>query len=188
MKSSVKRAYDGEADRLASHPVRSPGATVFFFFGSLMDRDVLSIVLGRSVAHEEYVAATLPGYRRICVDGESYPALVESAEPTDCVTGYAMALRNEDEVSRVIFFESEEYAPQETLVLLEDGSSIRSFLCIAKPHCPLRDAPWDFSRWQRETKALFLPLAEGYMHMNTGRHTDEEIEAEWQRLKREFGV
>ena len=50
----------------------------YFFFGTLMDRDVLATVLDRAVAHEEMIPAWLHDYARVRAATVSYPILVTS--------------------------------------------------------------------------------------------------------------
>ena len=174
-----------------TNPQSDPSAGMaqarFFFFGSLMDPDVQTIVVGRREQASEYVPARLPGFRRLTVFNETYPALVEVALHNTNATfadGYMITLRSQDEIDRVLFFESDDYEPSVTEIILNDGSKSSVTLCAAKPTCRLNDTPWDFARWQTEVKPRFLPLAQGYMAMHNSDYTDDEIEAEWQRLKR----
>ena len=48
----------------------------FFFYGTLMDRDVLACVLARPVIAAALKPATLRGWRRCSVRGASYPVVV----------------------------------------------------------------------------------------------------------------
>ena len=54
----------------------------FFFFGSLMDPAVASIVLGREIRAEQYAPATLVNFRCVRVAEETYPALVPALGET----------------------------------------------------------------------------------------------------------
>ena len=51
----------------------------YFFFGTLMDREVLATVLDRAVAGDELRRAWLHGYRRVRAANVSYPILVPAA-------------------------------------------------------------------------------------------------------------
>ena len=51
----------------------------YFFFGTLMDQDVLSVVLGRRPAPGMIRSASLAGYRRFRARCESYPVLVAAS-------------------------------------------------------------------------------------------------------------
>ena len=48
----------------------------FFFYGTLLDRDVTALVLGRRLPPAAFVPAILPGYSRWRVQGGSYPISV----------------------------------------------------------------------------------------------------------------
>lgn len=47
-----------------------------FAYGTLMCDDIIAEISGSLLSH---VSATLRGYRRMCVKGEHYPALVPEA-------------------------------------------------------------------------------------------------------------
>lgn len=56
----------------------------FFFYGTLRDRDLLSLVLGRPVARDALKSATLRDWRRHPARGKTYPILVrERGAETD---------------------------------------------------------------------------------------------------------
>ena len=50
----------------------------YFFFGTLMDRDVLATVLDRPVATDEMIPAWLHDHQRMRAATVSYPVLVRS--------------------------------------------------------------------------------------------------------------
>ena len=52
------------------------GRGTYFFYGTLMDRDVLNIVSGLNLAPARLRPARLPGYRRVRVQDVQYPAVL----------------------------------------------------------------------------------------------------------------
>ena len=52
----------------------------FFFYGTLLDRDVATMVLGRRLPPHAYAPAALPGHARRWVKGASYPIVVLQAD------------------------------------------------------------------------------------------------------------
>ncbi|MCX7364009.1 MAG: gamma-glutamylcyclotransferase [Alphaproteobacteria bacterium] len=48
----------------------------FFFYGTLLDRDVMALVIGRRLPAAAFAPAILPGHVRRRVKGASYPIAV----------------------------------------------------------------------------------------------------------------
>ena len=79
----------------------------FFFYGTLLDPDVMALVIGRRLPPSGYVAATLPGYARRRAKGASYPIVLrdQRAEVHGAVVG---GLSTRD-VTRLAAFEGPRY-------------------------------------------------------------------------------
>lgn len=134
----------------------------FFFFGTLMDRDVLTQVLDRPVADVELRAARLPGYRRVATAKEAYPMLVPDA--AGAVEGVLLRRPSARDEVRIRHFEEDEFADRRVTVELLDGRRIpaRAFFAVedleAAPH------GWDFGTWARNDKARYLQRCRDWMH------------------------
>jgi hypothetical protein len=50
--------------------------TTFFFYGTLLDHDVMALVIGRRLPPSAFVPATLKGHVRRRAKGVSYPILL----------------------------------------------------------------------------------------------------------------
>lgn len=85
----------------------------YFFFGTLMDPDVLSLVLGRDPGPLSTVA-TLSGFARVRVEGEPYPALVEA--PDGQVEGLLLRDYVPEDDQRIRFFEDFDFAIEQCSV------------------------------------------------------------------------
>ena len=48
----------------------------FFFYGTLLDYDVMALVIGRRLPPSAYLAASLPGHARRRAKGSSYPVAI----------------------------------------------------------------------------------------------------------------
>jgi hypothetical protein len=79
----------------------------FFFFGTLMDRDLLERVLGRRVPDGELTPARLSGYRRVRAVTADYPVLVPS--PGAVVDGVLLRAASRRDETRMRHFEDEEH-------------------------------------------------------------------------------
>lgn len=135
--------------------------TSMFFFGTLMDRNVLGRVLGRPVREGELTAATLDGYARLAVVGASYPVLV--ARPAGEVDGILFRPLDRRERARIDHLESEEYAAR-TIAVRAAGREID-----ADCYMPLdgvfevTDEPWRLAEWRRHHMPHYLVLCDGWM-------------------------
>jgi hypothetical protein len=180
----------------------STGSTPLFVFGSLMDSDLLQVVLNRAIGGISRAPAQLPGFSRQRVADEAFPMLIEMsscdrveaevAGPT--VDGHLLHGLGQGDVERLIYFEGPGYALSTVEVLAPQGqsdqaarlerrrrTSARTFLATEQ----LTDSgePWDLSHWQRTEKPLALYIADELMRF-FGQIPSEEIEGDaWDALK-----
>ena len=115
----------------------------YFFYGSLMDRTVASIVIGRTVAARELVPATLPGFWAVRVSGEHYPALRARADAT--VEGVVLDDVTAEQQRRLQYFEADEFLPVPMLVTRADRSR-----CTAQVFMPVDGISYSDEAWTYE--------------------------------------
>jgi len=126
----------------------------FFFYGTLLDRDVTALVLGRRLPPSAFVPATLPGYARWRVKGGSYPIAVPDRRrevPGAVVTGLSAR-----DVARLAAYEGTGYRIARRQVKI-DGSlvAVSVFEPLTSRLRPTR-RPWDLTLWQRRDKKGFI--------------------------------
>jgi hypothetical protein len=138
---------------------RAGAGLPYFFFGTLMDADVLGVVLGRPPAAIAYATARLEGYRRWRVRGESYP--IVRPDSSGGVDGVLVSDLSPAEIGRLNFYEGEEYRPLPLTVTSAGGP--RRALVFADDGGLQTDGDWAFERWQREEKAALLAAARAFM-------------------------
>jgi hypothetical protein len=151
-----------------------------FFFGSLMDRDFLGLVLGRDISDLHLEPAKLHGFQRRRARGETFPVLVP--HPGGEVAGLVIEGVSADEVGRLCYYETPDYAlhpyPVETAV---ERSHAHVF--IATGRLDVEDAHWEFEAWVATEKPLGLILAEELMrHYDLGTPM-AEIDRLWPDMK-----
>ena len=131
-----------------------PSAPDCFFYGVLMDRDVLAAVIGRTVPGACVRPARLYGYRRVRVEGAVYPALV--AKAGERVEGVLVRGIAAPEFERLRAFEGEAYVVAETWVTAIPGGRTRARLFM--PRVPPRASTraWSPEQWRRRHRASFL--------------------------------
>ena len=127
----------------------------FFFFGTLLDDEVLTLVVGRDIPRADRRMAVLPGYRRAKVDGVSYPIVVpaEGAE----VAGMLVSGLAPSEAARLVAYEGADY--ELVLRQVRAGSRQRqAHVFVPSPGSRLKplDEEWKFEAWASEHRAGFV--------------------------------
>jgi hypothetical protein len=130
----------------------------FFFYGTLLDRDVATLVLGRRLPPIAFSPAILPGHVRRRAKGVTYPVL--SRDPRSEVSGVVVGGLSKRDVARLSAYEGPRYriaylkariAGALTRVAVfepVDGG----FETISGPH----GASWDLATWQQRYKRSFM--------------------------------
>ncbi len=149
-----------------------------FFFGTLRDRELLSVVLGREVRDDTLIPACAPGHAALCICDEAYPHLAEKAgQAADGVLALDLS---QDDRARLSFFEAEEYDLHPIKVETSQGArETRFFGTTAKANG--HDRPWDFSAWQREDKPVAIEATRELM-AHYGRIGVDEIDSLWRGI------
>lgn len=125
----------------------------YFFYGTLMDEDVLARVAKRRFAPGESEAAWLDGFRCRFVEGAWYPMLVADADGR--VRGRLVRDIAPAEAERIHYFEGDEYEPQ-TLPVTTRRGTVTATTFMAKPTLKASEEPWDLTRWRRRHKRIYL--------------------------------
>lgn len=138
----------------------------WFFFGTLMDSDILACVLGRPVAEDKRRPGILSGFERLCLVGETYPALVR--RPGCAVKGIVTADISAEESRRICFFEGDEFRLQTCSVRFLNENNIaletvQALVFLAGAGLQFSQASWDFERWQRLEKDNYLLMTREFM-------------------------
>ena len=133
----------------------------FFFFGTLMDRDVLEIVLGRTVAQGELAPALLRGYRRVCTAMQPYQML--KPDPDGLVEGMLLMEPSRRDVARIRHFEDEEYVERATMVHSASGRTLEARVFFALAGMGETEEPWSPDSWASRHKSVFLRQCHEWM-------------------------
>lgn len=136
---------------------------LYFFYGTLCDPDIQTLVLGYRPRPGQLQPACLSGFRRKQAEGRSYPVLIRS--PGGQVDGLLFRPARPADAARLAAYEGPEYVsrrlPVQTgnggghdggrraLVFLPAGSARGSALPPAK-------TDWALADWQRRHKPAFL--------------------------------
>jgi gamma-glutamylcyclotransferase (GGCT)/AIG2-like uncharacterized protein YtfP len=133
-----------------------------FAYGTLMCNDIMAEI---SESHLSHISATLRGYRRICVKGEHYPALVPDVE--GCVEGVVYLNVPGSAWARLDRFEGEMYSREIVQVERNDGLNMPAETYVARDEFmdDLVEIEWDFADFLRKYKESFCRSYKGYRAM-----------------------
>jgi hypothetical protein len=132
----------------------TPATMKFFFYGTLLDHDVMALVIGRRLPPSAFVPAVLSGHVRRRVRGASYPIVVrdQGGEVEGAVVG---GLTRRD-VARLAAYEGPRYriAP---LKVRKAGAvvTVSVFEPVENRFQPV-SGPWDLAWWQGRYKRPFV--------------------------------
>ena len=126
----------------------------FFFYGTLLDRDVMALVIGRRLPPRAFVPASLPGHARRRAKGASYPIVVR--DPRGEVPGAVVGGLSARDVARLSAYEGPGYR----VVPLRCGSAGALItVSVFEPlesHLQPSGELWDLALWQRRAKRAFV--------------------------------
>lgn len=142
-------------------PLAAAGRQALFFFGTLMDAEVLAHVLARPLADEQVVPAWIGGFRRIGTAGGSYPILV----PTEngMLEGRLFQHVSRRDIARINHYESGEYRAELRQVSFGDGSRVPAWLYRGLDHLHADGSPWELGAWRARHKLGFFAACDGWM-------------------------
>ena len=150
-----------------------------FFFGSLMDLELLALVIGRSVDGLSAAAAILHGFERRRAVGESFPIIVP--HPGGRVDGLMVEGLTEADLDRIQFFEGSDYALHPFTVECA-GQRIDVHVFLPTARLEPEAAAWDFGTWGETERAMCFALAEELMS-HYGGSSIAEIDVLWPEMK-----
>lgn len=133
----------------------------FFFYGTLLDHDVMALVLGRRLPPQAYMPASLLGHSRFRARGASYPVVVQ--DPRGEVPGVIVGGLSARDVSYLAAYEGPGYRVV-PLKVRSLGSlvTVSVFEPIVESDKGYRDSRlqpsrelWDLALWQCRHKRAF---------------------------------
>jgi hypothetical protein len=123
---------------------------VFFFYGTLLDEEVLAAVIGRAVPPRCSEPAFLVGYRRVRMEGTRYPALVSGAGGR--VDGLLVRGIAPTEAARLAAFEGPFYRLGGIRVTTARGRRVAASTFLPRGGQRQASGEWDPEAWRRHHK------------------------------------
>ncbi|MCG8360311.1 MAG: gamma-glutamylcyclotransferase [Kiloniellales bacterium] len=152
----------------------------FFFYGTLMDRDVRRAVFPHLAEELRIRPAVLPGYRRVKANCGNFPVLVR--RPGSRVRGHLAQGLDARGVLLMAHFEGTEYLPRPTTVIDRLGARHRAWLFLPSHNRHVSRASWRLEHWRLLDKRRLMPSIERWFSQY-GAGTLESQDVPW-RVRR----
>ena len=155
----------------------------YFFYGSLMDLELLEAVIDRASAHLAFTPGWLEGFAAETAQGYTFPTLIENRHSR--VDGLVTQGLTDDDIARIAYFEDTEYQPVPIDVSTAD-SDIAAQVFMATTTLNSTGEAWSFEHWRQHHKPLLVAITRKVMREHYGITPFEEIDAHWHRIKAEL--
>jgi len=150
-----------------------------FFFGSLMDTDLVRLVLDRAIEDLLFTSAELLGYERRRAKNESFPIIVPT--PGGRVEGVLVEGLTAADVERIRWYESDDYALRPCLVGIEERRH-EAHVFLATETLEPEATAWDFDHWVGTEKPMCIALETEIM-AQYGQISPPELVRRWPEMK-----
>lgn len=153
-----------------------PVAEAMFFFGTLMDPDILEIVSGmpRDALTIETAEALDVAQREVV--GQDFPVLV--ATPGARAEGILVRGLTALALDRILFFEGEEYTVEDLAVLNGAGERVPAKFFADAAVYEVTMSPWCLEAWWQEKKPEFVERTRRFMTLH-GTMSAAAADAYW---------
>jgi len=135
-------------------PTKGPFPLNCFFYGTLIDGDVLGAVIGRPASGVRRQRAFVEGYRRFHRLGATYPILVPT--PDGRIEGILALDLTPADTARLIAFEGSDYDLVEVPVKAVRRGPTRAMMFMSKSEVMASSEEWILASWTRRHKKRFL--------------------------------
>lgn len=126
-----------------------------FFYGTLMDRDVLKAVIGRALPPAYTARAVLSGYRRVYKSGANYPILEPA--PEQRIEGVVVSALKASDVARLDAFEGLNYRRAIRPVIVSSSQERRdAWVYLSNPNVRGTNREWNLRKWTRQYKRTYI--------------------------------
>ena len=131
-----------------------------FFYGTLLDPDVQSLVLGRVLAPIDFPSAELRHFRRVYIAGRRYPMVLPHRGGT--VAGAVAERLGREDLERLCRYEGDDYRLERHTVFVVAGGEgsppgpVSAWLFRGRPATRPSTRDWQLAPWQARYKAGYL--------------------------------
>ena len=158
----------------------------FFFYGTLMDRELLALVIGRATDELRMEAATIHDFVCRRALNASFPILVP--HPGGRVEGILVTDLTAADIARLKFYEGvdcegSKYALT-ALPVEYRGELLSAQVFLPTAYIAADETVWDFDTWAAAERPLWMAMVEERMS-RYGSITTAENNALWPQMKAE---
>jgi len=126
------------------------GPLPYFFYGTLVDLDLLSRVAGQPVGHGATEPAVVHGYRRTGIVGQRYPTMIRDSSSR--VVGILVHGLNRRAARRLAAYEGANYRLEPVTVADRAGRPIEALVFLVVTALRSNRRHWRLDLWQRRWK------------------------------------
>jgi hypothetical protein len=155
-----------------------------FIYGSLMDRELLALVIGRATDGLRIEVATIYDFIRRRALNESFPILVP--HPGGRVDGVVVTDLTAADVDRLRFYEATDYEGSDyalaTLPVECRGEFLAAQVFLPTAQLSADEMIWDFDAWAAVERPLFIEMIQERMS-RYGSISAAKNNALWPQMK-----
>lgn len=143
-------------------PHNQAGGLGLFVYGTLMDADVRTLVIGRALEAAQIAPAVLKHMRRVYIAGRVYPMVIPRRG--DSVEGLLLSGLSAEDYARLDAFEGGDYARERQAVWPAGAAEpVNAWFYRTRGIGPRATARlWELEPWRTREKALFLREARAW--------------------------
>lgn len=138
----------------------------FFFYGTLLDADVQSLVFGRALAESAVCTAVLENVRTAQTRARLYPVLARREGAR--TAGVLVSGLTDADVARLIYYEGDGYAMREVAVAVGPGPMKDAWTFVPVRRLAALPSNWSLADWQRRLKPREIPAIAAMMRAFPG--------------------
>ena len=160
--------------------------TNIFLYGTLCDRELLEICLGRSLATVRLVSAKLDNHSVFWVKNRNFP-IIKSVHGS-CAQGLAALDLEDHDLGQLDFYEGGfNYELRKVSIILKDNdlslknSTIEAYVYFNNDDNIEVDKSWDLDEWQRRHGLTSRLVARQYMKLKSNRK-DIDLLSEYEKI------
>lgn len=134
--------------------------TSIFNFGSMRDKQILNIVLGRIVSEQDMENTYMKGYNTYRVEGQNYPALIQ--DNVSITEGTLVHNLTPKDLDRIQYYEAGLFGTEVLPVYTKRGDELKYAQVYTKhsPQVKVLDEEWDFDEYQKNIKPYVKEVKE----------------------------
>ncbi len=155
---------------------------ILFFYGTLMDPDLLRELTGERAAALRLTPGHLPHYKRMRARDGDYPVLVPRIGAR--APGLFVEGLDPQSLLWISHFEGPRYLPQRVMARDLAGQRLRPWVFMPVSPAHASDKSWDFKQWQRRQKPRTCRMLRNWWTLEASRGLPLSMDVPWRVRRR----